>query len=157
MNNACAVRLLDNMCCAVTQDHSLKLWDMRMSADVLQVNSATNSALFPRTNPPAQDRSTVADNTTGRVGEPGCVAVFTGHTEPVTGFALHDGNVISYAGPHLGVLSLHGPPYSQSIVPTRLSNVRGGKDVAAIVGLDILPHSRLLVAGTEDGVIKICH
>ncbi|KAL0056421.1 hypothetical protein WJX82_011195 [Trebouxia sp. C0006] len=79
------------------------------------------------------------------------------HTEPVSGFALHQGDVIAHAGGHLGVLSLNGPPYTETFVPTRLSNTRGGKDSANLVGLDILPHSRLLVAGAEDGVIKICH
>lgn len=128
-----------------------------MGTDALHLNSTASSASFPRTNSGVQDTATHAASTTGRPGEPFCLATFVGHIEPVTGFAIHDGDVISYAGPHLGVLSLHGPPYSQSIVPTRLSNVRGGKDVASIVGLDILSHSRLLVAGTEDGVIKICH
>lgn len=90
-------------------------------------------------------------------GGPGCLAVFSGHTEPVTGFAIQQGDVIAHAGGHLGVLSIRGPPFVQQFVPTRLTNARGGKDSAGLVGLEILPHSRLLVAGTEDGVIKICH
>ena len=139
------------------QDHTLKLWDMRMATDALHLNSTASPALYPRCNPQSQQSAARVDSNMIKAGEPGCVATFTGHTEPVTGFAVHDGDVVSYAGPHLGVVSLHGPPYSQSIVPTRLSNVRGGKDIAPIVGLDILPHSRLLVAATEDGVIKICH
>ena len=88
---------------------------------------------------------------------PGCLAVFTGHTEAVNGFAMQQGDVIAYAGGHLGLLSLQEPHFVDNFVPTRLSNARGGKDSANLIGLDILPHSRLLVAGTEDGVIKVCH
>ena len=147
------IPLLHNV---VLQDHTLKLWDMRMATDALHLNSTASPDLYPSFNPQTQPVAHTRSDRT-KAGEPGCIATFTGHTEPVTGFAVHDGDVVSYAGPHLGVVSLRGPPYSQAIVPTRLSNVRGGKDIAPIVGLDILPHSRLLVAATDDGVIKICH
>ena len=142
----------------ILQDHTLKLWDLRVSHDALHVSSI-NLHTYPRTaassslhNP--HDKAALRPAT---AGGPGCLAVFTGHTEPVTGFAIQQGDVIAHAGGHVGVLSLHGPPYVQQFVPTRLSNARGGKDAASLVGLDILPHSRLLVAGTEDGFIKICH
>lgn len=128
-----------------------------MATDALHLNSTASTEVFPRTNSAILQQDAAAPTGTGKAGEPGCIAVFVGHTEPVTGFAIHNGDVISYAGPHLGVLSLHGRPYGQYVMPTRLTNMQGGKDVASIVGLDILPHSHLLVAGTEDGVIKVCH
>ena len=137
----------------VLQDHTVKLWDLRMSHDDLHVNSV-NSAVYPRTVSLSSAEWAARQVTSGG---PGCLATFSGHTEPVKGFAIQQGDVIAHAGGHLGVLSLHGPPYVQHFVPTRLSNARGGKDSANLVGLNILPHSRLLVAGTEDGVIKICH
>lgn len=139
-----------------SQDQSLKLWDLRMRADALHLDSI-NSSSNPRTVDCDQTQRHAVTNKRPKAGAPGCIATFTGHTEPVCGFALHQGDVIAHAGGHLGVLSLNGPPYTETFVPTRLSNTRGGKDSASLVGLDILPHSRLLVAGVEDGVIKICH
>lgn len=141
---------------ALLQDQSLKLWDLRMRADALHLDSI-HSSLYPRTADSDQTQRQAFTNKRPKAGGPGCIATFTGHTEPVSGFALHQGDVIAHAGGHLGVLSLNGPPYTETFVPTRLSNTRGGKDSASLVGLDILPHSRLLVAGAEDGVIKICH
>ena len=129
----------------------MKLWDVRMSHDALHVSSV-NSHSRTSDNPHNQQASSKLT-----AGGPGCLAVFSGHTEPVSGFAIQRGDVIAHAGGHLGVLSLQGPPFVQQFVPTRLTNSRGGKDFAGVIGLDILPHSRLLVAGTEDGVIKICH
>lgn len=126
-----------------------------MAVDALHCNSIPSPP--PWVSDSVDRLSETPHASTGKAGGPGCLAAFTGHIQPVTGFALHQGDAISFAGPHLGVLSLHGPPYSETVVPTRLSNLRGGKDLAPIVGLSILPHSRLLVAGTEDGVIKICH
>ena len=140
----------------MVQDHSLKLWDLRMGADGLHLDSM-NSESYPRSSSSGQAQPPGPTRKRRRAGGPGCIAVFAGHTEPVSGFAMQQGDVIAHAGSHLGVLSLHGPPYTEKFVPTRLSNARGGKDNAALVGLDILPHSRLLVAGTEDGIIKICH
>ncbi|KAL0031838.1 hypothetical protein WJX79_010539 [Trebouxia sp. C0005] len=139
-----------------SQDHSLKLWDLRMGADALHLDSSTSSS-YPRTVDSDQTQRQAITNKRPKAGGPGCIATFTGHTEPVSGFALHQGDVVAHAGGHLGVLSLNGPPYPETFVPTRLSNTRGGKDSASLVGLEILPHSRLLVAGAEDGVIKICH
>lgn len=127
-----------------------------MSQEALHVNSI-NSNSYPRTTPSVHKSGDKAAASQVGAGGPGCLAVFAGHTEPVTGFAIQQGDVIAHAGGHLGVVSLQGPPFVQQFVPTRLSNARGGKDSAGLVGLHILPHSRLLVAGTEDGVIKICH
>ena len=138
----------------VLQDQTLKLWDLRMSHDALHVNSANS---HPRTTASVDDHYEQPASSKLAAGGPGCLAVFSGHTEPVLGFAVQQGDVIAHAGGHLGVLSLHGPPFVQQFVPTRLTNFRGGKDSAGFVGLEILPHSRLLVAGTEDGIIKICH
>lgn len=140
----------------MVQDHTLKLWDLRMGVDALHLNSI-NSSSYPKTFSSAQTHPPNPASSRPKPGGPGCIAVFTGHTEPVTGFAIQQADVIAHAGGHLGVLSLNGPPYTENFVPTRLSNTRGGKDSEALIGLDILPHSRLLVAGTEDGVIKICH
>ena len=127
---------------------------MRMAGDALHLSS-----IAPTTapSPHARNGSLATSARQQSSGMPGCLAVFTGHTEPVSGFAMQQGDVIAHAGGHLGLLSLQGPPYVDSFVPTRLSNARGGKDAVALVGLDILPHSRLLIAGSEDGVIKICH
>ena len=127
-----------------------------MSHDALHVDSI-NSNSYPRTVPPSHAQTDKPASKQLTAGGPGCLAVFSGHTEAVSGFAIQQRDVIAHAGGHLGVLSLHGPPYVQQFVPTRLSNARGGKDSAAFVGMAVLPHSRLLVAGTEDGVIKICH
>ena len=133
------------------QDHTLKLWDLRTTADVLHLDS------MPFKSPPVTAHGTPTSRAKQSPGVPGCLAVFTGHTEAISGFAMQQADVIAHAGPNLGLISLQGPPYSDSFVPTRLTNARGGKDSASLVGLDILPHSRLLVAGTEDGIIKICH
>lgn len=141
---------------AVLQDHTLKLWDLRVSHDALHVSSV-NSQTYPRTAASLPKSHDEAASRQAAAGGPGCLAVFSGHTDPVMGFAIQQGDVIAHAGGRLGVLSLNGPPFMQQFVPTRLSNARGGQDTASLVGLDILPHSRLLVAGTEDGVIKICH
>ena len=148
---------LDKIAVACTlQDHTLKLWDLRMSHDALHMDSF-NSSSYPRTVLPPHTQIGKSASRQLAAGGPGCLAVFSGHTEPVSGFAIQQRDVIAHAGSHLGVLSLHGPPYVQHFVPTRLSNVRGGRDSAALVGMAVLPHSRLLIAGTEDGVIKICH
>ena len=147
--------LMPGLYSRMLQDHTLKLWDLRMACDALHLDSISPS-LYPRTPSPGQATPGVP-NDRPQTGGPGCVATFSGHTEPVAGFAMQQGDVIAHAGSHLGVLSLSGPTYTEQFVPTRLSNTRGGKDSAVLVGLDILPHSRLLVAGTEDGVIKVCH
>lgn len=127
-----------------------------MSHDALHVDSI-NSHSYPRTTASVHTPHDEPASSRQATGGPGCLAVFSGHTEPVTGFAIQQSDVIAHAGGHLGVLSIRGPPFVQQFVPTRLTNARGGKDSAGLIGLEILPHSRLLVAGTEDGVIKICH
>ena len=143
-------------CFVVLQDQTLKLWDLRMNRDALHVNSITSHS-YPRTTAGMENPHDQPAPSKLAAGGPGCLAVFSGHTDPVTGFAIQQGDVIAHAGGHLGVLSLHGPPFVQQFVPTRLTYFRGGKDSAGLIGLEILPRSRLLVAGTEDGVIKICH
>lgn len=39
---------------------------------------------------------------------------------------------------------------------TRLTSLRGAKSMAAIAGLALLPASRLMVVGCEDGNVKVC-
>lgn len=132
------------------QDHALKLWDLRMAGSALPQGTCTGpTVLSPATRHAVKPKPSA--------GIPGCLAVFAGHAEAVSGFAMQQGDVIAHAGAHVGLISLQGAPYADSFVPTRLSNARGGKDSAALVGLTILPHSRLFIAGTEHGLIKVCH
>eukprot|EP00884_Botryococcus_braunii_P002444 jgi/Botrbrau1/121/Bobra.0022s0107.1 len=112
-----------------SQDNAIKLWDLRMDA---------------------------AHVGAGQVGAPGLLHTFTGHTEGVGGLAVHGQDVLAYSGAYLGVFSLQGP-LSPTYRPTRLTSAKGFKESADIVGLALLPSSRLLVVGTEDGYIKVCH
>jgi WD repeat-containing protein 81 len=114
--------------CAL-QDNTIKLWDLRY--DATHAGAA-------------------------QVGTPGLLHTFSGHTEGVGGLAVHDQDVLAYSGPHLGVFSLQAP-WSAVYRPIRLTSAKGFKESASIVGLALLPYSRLLVVGTDDGHIKICH
>lgn len=80
---------------------------------------------------------------------------FTGHSEGVGGLAVHGQDVLAYSGAYLGVFSIQ-EPLAPTYRPTRLTNAKGVKETVTIVGLALLPYSRLLVVGTEDGYIKVC-
>lgn len=47
-------------------------------------------------------------------------------------------------------------PYTDRIKPVRLLGAKGAKDSVSLVALNVLTESRLLVAGMEDGFIKVC-
>ena len=78
------------------QDHTLKLWDLRTTADVLHLDS------MPFKSPPVTAHGTPTSRAKQSPGVPGCLAVFTGHTEAISGFAMQQADVIAHAGPNLG-------------------------------------------------------
>ena len=115
---------------SAVQDQLLRLWDLRMALSA-------------------------AEGASGAAA-PSLVGSTAGQKEPVAGFATHSTDVIAYAGPPIGVLTTSRPFSEQKLTPTKLMHVRGSRDTAAIAGLCMLPTSRLLVVGCEDGVIKLC-
>lgn len=115
------------------------MWDLRSASRAITIG------------PGQQQQASLSSLAT-----PACVALYEGHKEAVGGFALHKGDVVSYAGASIGVMGLHDPASAAAVTCTKLTNKMGGKDAATIVGLALLPHSRLFAVGCEDGVIKLC-
>jgi hypothetical protein len=94
------------------------------------------------------------------------------------GFVVHKEMAVVYGGPNIGVVPVGGQAASsaaaaggvgggkgrgsgkgEAVQLVRMQSLKGerkGKEGAAIVGLGLLPHSRLMVVGTEDGYLKVC-
>ena len=53
-------------------------------------------------------------------------------------------------------VALAQAPYTDRIKPVRLLGAKGARDSVSLVALNVLTESRLLVAGMEDGFVKIC-
>ncbi|KAK9916467.1 hypothetical protein WJX75_002924 [Coccomyxa subellipsoidea] len=119
----------DHMLLTGSQDQSLKLWDVRMLTG-------------------SRDSGAAA-------GVPRCLHTFEGHREAIGEVLVQGMDAVSFAGQHLGVFSLQAP-YAQRIKPVRLQGAKGAKESGSLVALNILTESRLLVAGMEDGFIKVC-
>lgn len=65
--------------------------------------------------------------------------------------------VLAWAGATVGVVSVQEATGKElRIDMQRLQGVRGAKEGAGIVAARLLPHSRLLVAGAEDGRVLVC-
>ena len=88
-------------------------------------------------------------------GLPSLLHAFKGHREAIGGVALHGEDVVSFAGPNIGVCSLQ-PPLMDRLALTQPLNFQGGRDLSPILGLALLKHSQLLVLATEDGFVKVC-
>ena len=65
------------------------------------------------------------------------------------------GTAISYSRAKVALTALQ-PPYASDVRLTRLQGARGIGATAAIAGLAVLPCSRIIVVGGEDGIVKIC-
>jgi hypothetical protein len=81
-----------------------------------------------------------------------------GAQDAVCALAVHGGAALSAAGGRLGVSVLRGAAGGAPLRPARLTHAagRGGKEKAAVGALALLPASRLLLVGAEDGTLRLC-
>ena len=71
--------------------------------------------------------------------------------------AVHGGAALSAAGGRLGCSALRGAAGAAPLRPARLMHAgRGGKEKAPVAALALLPASRLLLVGAEDGTLRLC-
>ncbi|KAK6146264.1 hypothetical protein DH2020_020133 [Rehmannia glutinosa] len=86
--------------------------------------------------------------------------VFRGYSDGVSGFSLWGQNVISICRNKIGISSLHGSADEEGqyrASPQHLYMADGeSKNMSVLSAIRILPFSRLLLVGTEDGHLKIC-
>ena len=80
------------------------------------------------------------------------VAVVQVHKHPVSRVALYGNDVLSLGGSRLSVISLQQPLEDHPMAV----KLAGGREGAALIGLELLPCCRLLVTGTADGVVQVC-
>jgi WD repeat-containing protein 81 len=151
-------------------DGSMKLWDARM----LRPAATAHPGLYGRA------------SGWGGSDAAAPLSVYRGARDAIEGFALYQDAAIVLGGASLGLapLDLDGSTSRQQqqqqqqqqqsrqqrqqqpgVQVIRMTGVRGvgarGSAVregaqAGIVGLGLLPHSKLLVVGTEDGTLKVC-
>jgi hypothetical protein len=83
---------------------------------------------------------------------PAPLAVIRAHKHPVSRIALYGSDVLSLGGSRLSVVPL------QQLDTDHLKAVKlaGGREGAALIGLELLPCCRLLLTGTADGVMQVC-
>jgi len=111
-------------------DRKIVLWDLRMSSSQ---TASTASSL-----PPAR------------------LAVWKGHKDPVQSILVHGPSIISFGGARMGVSSTVSIDAAQRLVsPVRLRSSKGSKERGAITTSAILPCSRALICGTDDGVVRL--
>lgn len=88
------------------------------------------------------------------------LAVYRGHTDGVSGFALWGQDVISISRNKIGLSSLSKSGDEDGVhrvIPQKLRiRDQGTKNVSALSSISILPFSRLFLVGTEDGYLRIC-
>ena len=115
------------------QDGSVKVWDLRMAP----------SSAGDRPAPPPLPGMPIC--THSMRAAKGCVKAFASHGDDVV--ASMDGSVgaFSLTTPTGGVLDA-----------LRVRNERGVGKPAKIVGLAMLPHSRLLLVGQDSGYVCVC-
>lgn len=113
------------------QDRTLKLWDLRrMGGDTGSAGAAAAAS-------------------------PALLHTFSGFKHSVSGCTVHLGTAVCHSHGKVALTPLT-PPFATEVVLTRLTSARGTKSTAHIAGLALLPCSRMLVAGCEDGVVKVC-
>jgi hypothetical protein len=117
-------------------DRSVRLWDLRMA-------------------PSASSAAAAGARAAGGVSQRGLVRSFV-HREGVEGFAVHSGCLVSRCGGSIGVAALSGQEAVVRVAPSSIRTSRGAKEAGAITGLALLPLSKLMVVGGEDGQVKVC-
>eukprot|EP00775_Hariotina_reticulata_P009747 gene9747-9905_t len=133
----------DTQLLSCSHDKTLKLWDLRM------LRPEANGSRFCAMSQGA-GRQTV---------EP--VIRFKGVKEGIEGFVVYQDAALVHGGSHLGLAPLNVQHVTNNVIyPVKMTGIRGagratsgggGSSGSAIVGLGLLPHSRLLVVGSEDG------
>jgi WD40 repeat protein len=138
----------DTQLLSCSHDKTLKLWDLRMLRPEVDGPRfcALSQGLGPQTVEP--------------------VIGFKGVKEGIDGFVVYQDAAIVYGGSHLGLAPMNVQHVSNNVIyPVKMTAIRGagraaagggGGSGSAIVGLGLLPHSRLLVVGSEDGQVRIC-
>lgn len=140
----------------------MKLWDLRMGAS----SRGAAGAQLPSTlgaQSGADSASFLPSLATG-VSIPLCLGTFkmsgdAASPAGVGGLAMYGQQAcICHSGASLGVISLApgGGSTRSKVGLTRLLSTSGTPLGASIMGLTILPLSRLLVVGTEDGWLRVC-
>jgi len=114
------------------QDRTLKLWDLRRLSGGFSGSTASAA-----------------------VGAPGLLHTFGGFKHGVSGCTVHLGTAICRSRGKVALTPL-APPFAAEVQLTRLTSARGAKSSAHIAGLALLPCSRVLAAGCEDGLVKVC-
>uniref|UniRef100_A0A2P2K6K9 Neurobeachin n=3 Tax=Rhizophora mucronata TaxID=61149 RepID=A0A2P2K6K9_RHIMU len=86
--------------------------------------------------------------------------VYKGHTDGISGFSVWGQDIISISRNKIGLSTLSRSSEEdgeQQIIPQKLYMAdHGGKNLSVLSSICILPFSRLLVVGTEDGHLRIC-
>eukprot|EP00798_Chlamydomonas_sp_ICE-L_P029717 gene29717-5152_t len=172
---------------STSRDRHLKVWDLRKSggpsfsrsSSAASLGASSAQSLHQNFSIPDNEFSTFAhleagsdeaSNSFGTFGmAPSSAPLLshrhTGPREGLYGLTVHNGSVLLYSGPNLGVVSLTGSGQSMpdgnssatsACAFTRVRNARGGRDSAVITSIGLLPCCKLLVLGNEDGLVKIC-
>ena len=74
------------------------------------------------------------------------------HKHPTSRVALYGSDVLSLGGSRLSVVPLQQPLTDQPMAV----KLAGGREGAALIGLELLPCCRLLLTATADGVMQVC-
>jgi len=119
---------------AVTAGHdgAVKLWDLRFASPAPRAGSCEMA---------------------GR--PPGLLHKWQ-YSQPVGDLQTMAGQIICHSGHHVGVLQLQTPFGSSFQAVRRRQSSKGAVKECAIVGLGVLPHSQLLLVGSEDGSVRVC-
>ncbi|XP_072997201.1 protein GFS12 isoform X1 [Typha latifolia] len=86
--------------------------------------------------------------------------IFRGHSDGISSFSLWGQDVISVSGHKIALTSLSRSTSEggqQRLFPQKLYSAdRGTRNLSVLSTISVLPFSRLLLVGTEDGYLKIC-
>ena len=114
-------------------DKKLVLWDLRMASSSMSQSASTLDGP-----PPAR------------------VATWRGHKEVPQCIVVHGSSIISFGGSRMGVCSAADlDATQQQIAPVRIRSSKGGKERGFITAAALLPCSRALACGTDDGFVRI--
>ena len=111
-------------------DKKVVLWDLRMSAQENEFNAITNAARL---------------------------ATWHGHKDPVQSILIQGSSILSFAGSRIGICSSSGAldQDKQVLNPVRIRGLKGNKERAYITSAALLPCSRCIVCGTDEGFLRI--
>ncbi len=125
-------------------DRTAKLWDLRMMGSFMTGGSSSSGGGSGGVPGPGRGSS-----------QAGLVRMFA-HRESVEGFAIHKDCLVSRCASSIGVVALAGPEGVVRVQATGIRSSKGVREAGLLMGLSLLPLSKLMVVGSEDGYVKVC-